>query len=505
MSLSLVLMVPYPKIDTRAAFPAAFQAAGLPWLRVVVSLGALLAIVTGVLVGVMAVSRILSAVGRAHLVFPFLGRVHHKFGTPAARCIAGRLRGEGRNTRGGGRPAGPLSPWALSHPLPACPPLPSPPRSTIALGVPTLVLALLSDLPMLVGGPRGAKRWDGRVLLPGYPPGAWGLLPRHATLPPPAPGLPTPSGPCVPTPPDQPGVSGDAVRVRHVSGGLGTRPRGAPGGQHPQASRAPRLRSPFQLPPLTCPTHHNPLPPIAPPRVALGLLIKRYTLPPNQSKAVGPPRRMLRTGLIALLLFNSAALGVTYSFDVHFWVYILLVGLQLAFTVALHVFAVQAPRPDYVAPLFPVRTALTGVGARAVSTPPQQDTRLPPAAAQRVPTPRHAPPPPPPKYVPSASLMINAWLCSTLPAESWWHFAIFLAVVTFIYFVYSCAGSLALEEHSLKRRGASVTGRAPILEVPIVRIVSQAPDTGALVYMPQRGADLGDPKALEGAKAADVV
>jgi hypothetical protein len=31
MSLSLVLMVPYAKIDTRAAFPAAFQAAGMPW------------------------------------------------------------------------------------------------------------------------------------------------------------------------------------------------------------------------------------------------------------------------------------------------------------------------------------------------------------------------------------------------------------------------------------------------------------------------------------------
>jgi amino acid transporter len=52
-------------------------------MRVIVSIGALLAIITGVLVGVLAVSRILSAVGRAHLVLPVLGNVHPKWGTPA--------------------------------------------------------------------------------------------------------------------------------------------------------------------------------------------------------------------------------------------------------------------------------------------------------------------------------------------------------------------------------------------------------------------------------------
>jgi amino acid transporter len=31
----------------------------------------------------MAVARIFSAVGRAHLVFPVIGRVHEKFNTPA--------------------------------------------------------------------------------------------------------------------------------------------------------------------------------------------------------------------------------------------------------------------------------------------------------------------------------------------------------------------------------------------------------------------------------------
>ena len=74
----------------------------------------------------------------------------------------------------------------------------------------------------------------------------------------------------------------------------------------------------------------------------------------RNSEARSRGARMLRTALIALLLFNAVALGVTYNFDVPYWTFIILVGLQLAFTVALHMFAVQAPKPAYVAPLFPV-------------------------------------------------------------------------------------------------------------------------------------------------------
>jgi hypothetical protein len=33
MALSLVLMVPYNKIDPKAAFAAAFEVAGMPWMR----------------------------------------------------------------------------------------------------------------------------------------------------------------------------------------------------------------------------------------------------------------------------------------------------------------------------------------------------------------------------------------------------------------------------------------------------------------------------------------
>lgn len=67
----------------------------MPWMRVVVAIGALLGIVTGVLVGSMAVARIFSAVGRAHLIFPVVGRVHER----CARARGSRGGGQGRAAR----------------------------------------------------------------------------------------------------------------------------------------------------------------------------------------------------------------------------------------------------------------------------------------------------------------------------------------------------------------------------------------------------------------------
>jgi hypothetical protein len=123
---------------------------------IVVALGALLGIVTGVLVGQMAVARILAAVGRAHLVFPIIGEVHPRFHTPAVRWGGMGQRKYWRwlwqQLRDGPRRAAPSQP---SHPRPSscCPlaPLPCPrPASALVLGVPTTLLALLSELPMLV-------------------------------------------------------------------------------------------------------------------------------------------------------------------------------------------------------------------------------------------------------------------------------------------------------------------------------------------------------------------
>lgn len=49
--------------------------------------GALLGIITGTLVGMYAVSRIIAAVARQHLLPPFLAKVHSKFGTPYISTI----------------------------------------------------------------------------------------------------------------------------------------------------------------------------------------------------------------------------------------------------------------------------------------------------------------------------------------------------------------------------------------------------------------------------------
>jgi len=90
MSTALVTMVPLSMIDTGAPFSEAFAAVGMPWAKYIVALGALMGIVTGTLVGMFAVSRIIAAVSRTHLLPPFLAKVHKRFGTP---FIATALQG----------------------------------------------------------------------------------------------------------------------------------------------------------------------------------------------------------------------------------------------------------------------------------------------------------------------------------------------------------------------------------------------------------------------------
>ncbi|WIA39047.1 hypothetical protein OEZ86_005191 [Tetradesmus obliquus] len=82
MSLCLVMMVPYHSLDPAASFATAFTQVGLPWGRYLVALGAVLGIVTGVLVGVMGVARIVTSMARTHLFFPLFGKVNERFGTP---------------------------------------------------------------------------------------------------------------------------------------------------------------------------------------------------------------------------------------------------------------------------------------------------------------------------------------------------------------------------------------------------------------------------------------
>lgn len=90
MAASLVMMVPIGEIDTKAPFSEAFGSHGMPWAKYIVAIGALMGIVTGTLVGMFAVSRIIAAVARTHLLPPFLAKVHKRFGTPfVATAIQG--------------------------------------------------------------------------------------------------------------------------------------------------------------------------------------------------------------------------------------------------------------------------------------------------------------------------------------------------------------------------------------------------------------------------------
>ncbi|WIA18741.1 hypothetical protein OEZ85_003431 [Tetradesmus obliquus] len=82
MALCIVMMVPYHMIDPRASFATAFTQVGLPWGQYLVGLGAVLGIVTGVLVTFMGVARIITSTARTHLLFGFLGRINSRTGTP---------------------------------------------------------------------------------------------------------------------------------------------------------------------------------------------------------------------------------------------------------------------------------------------------------------------------------------------------------------------------------------------------------------------------------------
>ena len=76
-------------------------------------------------------------------------------------------------------------------------------------------------------------------------------------------------------------------------------------------------------------------------------------------------------------------------------------------------------------------------------------------------------------------------------------YAIFLAVVLVIYLVYSCASSLALEEHSALRKGR--TNSFDRVGGSVVRVLSQGHGPSLQELGP------GDNKALEGTKAVQLV
>nr|CAD1842265.1 unnamed protein product [Ananas comosus var. bracteatus] len=82
MALSLVLMERYTAIDPNAAFPAAFQNAGMGWAQRVVAMGALVGMAKVLLVGGIGKARYATHIARAHVVPPLFALVHPTTGTP---------------------------------------------------------------------------------------------------------------------------------------------------------------------------------------------------------------------------------------------------------------------------------------------------------------------------------------------------------------------------------------------------------------------------------------
>ncbi len=76
-------MVPYGKINIDAPVSDAFRQAGLPWARMLISLGALTGITSVLLVMMLSQPRVLLAMARDGLIPPsFFGAVHDRFRTP---------------------------------------------------------------------------------------------------------------------------------------------------------------------------------------------------------------------------------------------------------------------------------------------------------------------------------------------------------------------------------------------------------------------------------------
>ncbi len=93
MCVTLTLMVPTPDIDSSAAFAAAFDYVGMPWAKYIVSLGALMGIFTGVLIGVMGAARILVGCCRERMLPPFFAAVGAWRQTPwVATWVVGLCR-----------------------------------------------------------------------------------------------------------------------------------------------------------------------------------------------------------------------------------------------------------------------------------------------------------------------------------------------------------------------------------------------------------------------------
>mmetsp|Transcript_1343 Transcript_1343/g.2143 ORF Transcript_1343/g.2143 Transcript_1343/m.2143 type:complete len:645 (+) Transcript_1343:109-2043(+) len=82
MCVTLSLMVPLEDIQTNATFAAAFDYVGMTWAKYIVSIGALLGIFTGTLIGIMGAARILAGCARERMFPPGIATISQKLQVP---------------------------------------------------------------------------------------------------------------------------------------------------------------------------------------------------------------------------------------------------------------------------------------------------------------------------------------------------------------------------------------------------------------------------------------
>jgi APA family basic amino acid/polyamine antiporter len=85
-------MLPWNEIDVHAPFGQGFQALGMHWVSVLVSVGAVTGITTSLLVSLIGQARVYVTLARDHLIPSNLATIHPKYGTPlVAQMTTGAL------------------------------------------------------------------------------------------------------------------------------------------------------------------------------------------------------------------------------------------------------------------------------------------------------------------------------------------------------------------------------------------------------------------------------
>ncbi|KAL5731676.1 catalase A [Ranunculus cassubicifolius] len=87
LAFTLCSMQSYTAIDINAPYSVAFEAVGLKWARIVVSIGAVKAMTTVLLGNIIGQARYFTHIGRTHMAPPWLAIINEKTGTPINATI----------------------------------------------------------------------------------------------------------------------------------------------------------------------------------------------------------------------------------------------------------------------------------------------------------------------------------------------------------------------------------------------------------------------------------